>query len=96
MKNIAFEEECERMMSRFKEKKSDFINITVMVKGDGFKSVAITPKMLIELASSIKGKGYEHLHLASGSIEIDGFMVIGKQTGERLIVIGKSEAEVAV
>lgn len=62
------------------------IGITIMLKDGGYDVVLIPIKFMGELAKSIKGKGSEYIHTATRSVEVVGFMVTGKQTGERIIV----------
>jgi hypothetical protein len=64
------------------------LDITVMIKDSGCKSVKITPKMLGDLAKSIVEKGSEYVSLATGTLEVVGLMVTGKQTGDRVIMLG--------
>lgn len=66
-----------------------YINITVMIKDGGYQVIQILPDMLGKLAESIKNNGFEWAVLQSGPIPVVGFIVAGKQVGERLIMLGK-------
>lgn len=67
------------------------IDITVMLKGEGFRTVKIKPELIGKLAKSIKDNGFEWVSLVSGPIAVVGFFVTGKETGERVIMIGSKE-----
>lgn len=69
------------------------LSITVMLKDGGYSVVKITPELLGELAQAIQEKGFEWVQLLSGSIAVVGFIVTGKQTGDRVIVLGDKETK---
>ena len=65
------------------------IGITVMLKEGGCQSVRTTSSLLGKIAESISEQGFEYVHLLSGTITVVGFLVTGKETGERVIILGK-------
>ena len=67
--------------------------INAMVKDGGFEKLLISPELLGKLAKNIEENGSEMVHLMNRSIEIVGFMVTGKQTGERVIVINGQQED---
>lgn len=71
------------------------MKVTVMLKDGGYDTADIPYKQVGRLADKIEKEGAAALYTASGStIHAVGFMVTGKQTGERLIVLNKpKEAE---
>ncbi|WP_409346802.1 hypothetical protein [Paenibacillus sp. MBLB4367] len=66
----------------------DLLNISVMLKDGGYSVVKITIDMIGQLAKAIQEKGFEWITLKSGPIAVVGFMVIGNQTGDRVIILG--------
>lgn len=69
------------------------IPITVMLKDGGFQQVKIPSNYIGPLALAIDRDGWDWLTLKSGPINVVGFLVTGKQTGERVIILGKDEGE---
>lgn len=66
------------------------MKVTVMLKEGGYDTVDIPYKLIGQLADKIEKEGSAPLRLANwDEIHTVGFMVTGKQTGERLIVIDK-------
>jgi len=79
-------------IDRFKEDYT-MIGIMAMIKDGGYEKLQVPMEWIGKLAESIKNKGYETATLASGkTVEVVGFVVTGKMTGERIIVSG-SEAQ---
>lgn len=66
--------------------------LTMMMLNDGgSKMVKIEPSMFETLAASIADNGSEVMRLGNGELlTVVGFMVIGKRTGERVIVLPKA------
>lgn len=69
------------------------VNMTVMLKDGGYENVKIPTNYIGKLAESIWQNGFEWLTLKRGPIAVVGFMVTGKQTGERVIIIGNQGLE---
>ena len=67
--------------------------ITAMLKDGGYRQLQITPEYLGQLAESIQKQGYEWVTLVKGPIAIVGFMVVGNQVGDRVIVLGGAETK---
>jgi hypothetical protein len=68
-----------------------------MLSNGGYDVVKIPTNFIAKLAISIQEKGQEWLTLGSGRpINVVGFMVIGKQVGERVIIIGDAEPKAIV
>ncbi|MFU1797618.1 hypothetical protein ACM1RC_27390 [Paenibacillus azoreducens] len=67
------------------------MKVTLMLKDGGYDIVQITPEMLGVLANNIVNNGSEIVHFKNKSIEAVGILVQGKQTGERVIITGRSE-----
>lgn len=70
------------------------MNVTVMIKNGGYEVVDIPCDLIGGLANKIKEEGSAALYKANGTtVVVVGFMVTGKQTGERLIVLDKSKED---
>jgi hypothetical protein len=67
------------------------IRTMVLLEGGDSKMVVMGPEMIAQLATSISENGVEHLTISKQeTITVVGFMVIGKKTGERVIVLPKA------
>jgi hypothetical protein len=71
------------------------ISITVFLKDGGYKEVTIPPKFMAPLAEAIKERGFEYITLQSGVLTVVGFLVRGTMTGERVIVLGVKDSDLA-
>jgi hypothetical protein len=71
------------------------LSITVFLKDGGYKEVTIPLKFLSPLAEAIKERGFEYVTLQSGVLTIVGFLVRGVMTGERVIVLGIKDSDLA-
>lgn len=67
--------------------------IDVMLKDAALKSLQIEPSMVGELACRIQERGSEWIHTKDKSFEVVGFVVKGRQTGKRILVLGTAEDE---
>lgn len=68
------------------------ISITVMIKDGGCEQTQIPIRLIGQLAKTIKAKGYEYIHTASGkTFEVVGFLVSGEQIGKRVIMLGTED-----
>jgi hypothetical protein len=79
-------------IDKFKEAYT-MISIMTMIKDGGYEKLQIPVEWIGKLAESIENKGHETVTMASGkTLDLVGFVVTGKMTGERIIVSG-SEAQ---
>ncbi|WP_245856105.1 hypothetical protein [Paenibacillus rigui] len=69
------------------------ISINAMIKDAGYKTLKIDKEMLSHLAESIQKQGFEYVTLLSGVIEVVGFVVAGRLTGDRVIILGNAAKE---
>lgn len=70
------------------------IAITMLIKDGGYEQLAIPTKMMAQLAVAIREKGVETVATSEQRLlHVVGFMVTGKQTGERVIMLGKGEGD---
>jgi hypothetical protein len=69
------------------------IAITLLIKDGGYEQLVIPPKMLTQLAIAIRTTGAEWVATNQRALHVVGFMVTGKQTGERVIMLGKGDGD---
>lgn len=80
------------MLGKASDIETKKIFIMAMIKDGGYEKIIVPVEWIGKLAESIKNKGNETLTMASGkTLDVVGFIVTGKMTGERIIVSG-SEA----
>lgn len=73
--------------------KPNNIAITLFIKDGGYENLVIPAPLMAKLASAIRQKGAEHVRTSERTLEVVGLMVTGKQTGERVIVLGKGDGD---
>jgi hypothetical protein len=67
------------------------IRTMVLLEDGSSRMVTMTVDMIGKLAKTISETGIEHMRIASQEVlTVVGFMVIGKKTGERVIVLPKA------
>lgn len=67
------------------------IYVTALIKDGGQESVGVPPEMLGPLCQAIQVNGFEMVHLPKRSFEVVGLLITGKETGERVIILGAKE-----
>ncbi|WP_127549719.1 hypothetical protein [Paenibacillus amylolyticus] len=71
------------------------MKVTVMVKNGGCENLQISPDLLGKLAKNIVVNGSEFIHTMSKSVEVVGILVKGDQIGDRVIITGNRDPELA-
>lgn len=66
----------------------EHIAITILLKDGEYQNVLIAPGLIGQLARAIRDNGSEWITLQNGPVQAVGFLVTGKQTGERIIILG--------
>ena len=69
------------------------IYLTALLKDGGQEPFSVPDSMLGKLAAGIQEHGAETVHTSSRSVEVVGLLITGKQTGERVIVLGVKEED---
>ncbi|WP_028547215.1 hypothetical protein [Paenibacillus taiwanensis] len=65
------------------------INIMALIKDGGNETLQMPHEWIGKLAKSIVSKGSETVHVGNGkSHEVVGFVVSGKEAGQRVIMLG--------
>jgi hypothetical protein len=65
--------------------------VTALLKDGGDEALGISPSMLGPFARNIQRNGSERAHLKNRSVEVVGLLITGKETGERVIILGAKE-----
>lgn len=73
------------------ERVKGMIRTMVMLEDGNSRMVTMNTEMIGRLAKTISETGIEHMRIASQEVlTVVGFVVIGKKTGERVLILPKA------